>query len=660
MKDKYEFFPVFLSSLFLIYTAAYLSNGYLPGNHANTGGWWTWWDQSKYLQSARAFSIGNLSSAEHWYPPGYALLAAPMQIFSASHAFFFINAACFLIVAYCFVRICSFFEVNKFSATAIFIFSVILNSRIFEQFVVPWTTTPTTALYYIIFLLFICGHTNLRTCALISFLSGLIFLFRPTDIITTVPVLIYISYQIFYKARNCTRPYVSFSQNMAAMFFCGAIGPITYLAIYLSIYGFTLSDYMKLSQKIGFLFSSIPFKLYVLFVDPHSTYDTGQGILNLNPWIFISLIGMLAFSTKNIKSFILILSMVMHICFYAAYLDLLPTGLWRYLNIHYFKWVFPFFGLFAWLAIKDLVNLRNIRFYAVLGFSSLFVLSIRLYPTAVTASSVEITKDNHFAITFVNPKTIQALDFPLRDGFPESLMFEPHELHGDGKEIKNISDFRVLSMPFGIRMLFHRPTTVKQLTGTLKGPVALNADNPLLIARKFSLDWGMPCWIKRDACPGSSMLLDFPYEYGSEIVFNSSGNSSKYTQTGWSSPEPWGRWTDSHEASLLIPLDLNTLASEGNLTLTAEIEAFVSDKHSSQPFSIKVNGTQVSSESFQLGDGIREISANIPSNLARQESPLSIIIVLEDPISPAKLGISNDKRMLGIGLHRIRISSPHS
>ncbi|MEI9849839.1 MAG: hypothetical protein WDN24_02045 [Sphingomonas sp.] len=35
-----------------------------------------------------------------------------------------------------------------------------------------------------------------------------------------------------------------------------------------------------------------------------------------------------------------------------AYVDLLPTGLWRYGNVHYFKWMFPLFGLFVLLFVR--------------------------------------------------------------------------------------------------------------------------------------------------------------------------------------------------------------------------------------------------------------------------------------------------------------------
>src|SRR5690242_6990689 len=104
LKTGQKFLPIFLALVFIIYTFSYLSNNSLPGNSSSLEGWWSWWDQSNYLKSARAVSVGSFNPDAHWYPPGYALLASPLQRFSSGHAFFFVDAACLLIVAYCFIR----------------------------------------------------------------------------------------------------------------------------------------------------------------------------------------------------------------------------------------------------------------------------------------------------------------------------------------------------------------------------------------------------------------------------------------------------------------------------------------------------------------------------------------------------------------------------
>src|SRR5262249_4128276 len=40
--------------------------------------------------------------------------------------------------------------------------------------------------------------------------------------------------------------------------------------------------------------------------------------------------------------------------FILAYVDLLPSGFWRFNNVHYLKWLLPLFGLFALIFLRDL------------------------------------------------------------------------------------------------------------------------------------------------------------------------------------------------------------------------------------------------------------------------------------------------------------------
>src|SRR5690348_2254945 len=58
--------------LAIFYTLQYLSYSALPGNQpAFPLGWWGWFDQSKTLESAKAFAHGDLAAVHHWYPLGY-------------------------------------------------------------------------------------------------------------------------------------------------------------------------------------------------------------------------------------------------------------------------------------------------------------------------------------------------------------------------------------------------------------------------------------------------------------------------------------------------------------------------------------------------------------------------------------------------------------
>ena len=127
----------------------------------------------------------------------------------------------------------------------------------------------------------------------------------------------------------------------------GLTGLLCALLIYYSIYGWNVSPYLAISQNIGFIFSALPIKLYVLFVDPTAIYGQGTAILKTYPWIFISLIGVICCLMERSRLSIVAACVLFHIFFYVCYADLLPTNIWHFKLIHYLKWAFPLLGLFA-------------------------------------------------------------------------------------------------------------------------------------------------------------------------------------------------------------------------------------------------------------------------------------------------------------------------
>ncbi|MBL7439168.1 hypothetical protein INQ32_25735, partial [Escherichia coli] len=58
-----------------------------------------------------------------------------------------------------------------------------------------------------------------------------------------------------------------------------------------------------------------------------------------------------------------------------AYVDLVPSGMWRFFNAHYFKWLFPMVALFTWL----LLTWRDLRGLAVVAVLVLLA-SFRVVP----------------------------------------------------------------------------------------------------------------------------------------------------------------------------------------------------------------------------------------------------------------------------------------
>src|SRR3712207_6608790 len=73
--DKFVPFAVLLL-LATVYALAYKAHPLRPTSHATPSGWFTWFDAGKYFRAALAWTRFDLSSAEHWYAPGYPWLGA--------------------------------------------------------------------------------------------------------------------------------------------------------------------------------------------------------------------------------------------------------------------------------------------------------------------------------------------------------------------------------------------------------------------------------------------------------------------------------------------------------------------------------------------------------------------------------------------------------
>ena len=88
-----------MTLLTVIYFLGYLHNPARPSPSAPfPEGWWGWFDQSKYLQSAQALAHLDLSPSSHWYPLGYAILGAPF-VWMGNHVYLIPALLCLLITA---------------------------------------------------------------------------------------------------------------------------------------------------------------------------------------------------------------------------------------------------------------------------------------------------------------------------------------------------------------------------------------------------------------------------------------------------------------------------------------------------------------------------------------------------------------------------------
>jgi hypothetical protein len=139
------------------------------------------------------------------------------------------------------------------------------------------------------------------------------------------------------------------------------------------------------------------------------------------------------------------------------------------------------------------------------------------------------------------------------------------------------------------------------------------------------------------------------YRIGETITFSSSGTGWSYLNHGWGAGEAWGTWAISNrdsESTLSLTLTPN---ADGPYQLVVDAMAFIAPSHQSQTIIVKANGTQIASWNFSASSpsGIR--TASISSELIH-EGKIQLSFSAPDGVSPKQLGISEDPRVLGIGL----------
>lgn len=114
------------------------------------------------------------------------------------------------------------------------------------------------------------------------------------------------------------------------------------------------SPYTPYFEQYGFNVGWLGWKAYVLLVVPRGWFGEGLELFEYAPWLLLGYAGMIAagWSPASRRPVVPIVAAagLLHAIVMLAYVDLLPTGLWRFDNVHYFKWLF---GLFAVRFVLD-------------------------------------------------------------------------------------------------------------------------------------------------------------------------------------------------------------------------------------------------------------------------------------------------------------------
>ena len=659
---------IFLPLLALIYALAYLAHPATPGNNpVYPLGWWGWFDQGQYLRAAKAFAAHDLGPDNYYYPPLYPLLGALFLRLSTTHPFWLPDLVCLLWFAYVFVAFAARY-LPRWAAVLLLYASTVASADIFETFVIPWTTTLAAALLSTGLYALTRGidarrdGTGQRTwfgplgLFATSVALGAIAALRPPD--TLIAGLLWLA--LLWLAVRATAEGAGKMKACASAGLGMAIGPACFLAFNWRVFATPFGAYIRANSANGYFPADLGEKFVSIFLDSYPLYlEPHAALIDRYPWLLLALP---ACGYVLVRGDALLRLLAAAICvqfaLYLPYGDLLPNGVWRFFNIHYFKWTLPYLALLACHASLSICRLmrRNPRqawaWAAIFVAAALLQLSLRLelLPTPVVLEPGRSgTAPGLPPLVVDNLGTeLDIIDIDgLRGGFTETY-FGEHEMLADGQALHRVRDFRLLPAPWGARVLFLRPIAARTIV--LRPDPRLSRDENLSASGgtyRFALGKPKPFRDEDEAAPV------LPYVAGQRIDFSSAGSGQRYVRSGWSVGESWGRWSLGKTA--LLRLRLSPLPPASSISLQLRLLAYVNDRHPEQNVAVSVNGKQVRNLSFhaeQKGGEAREetIAANVGA-----DGEIALSLYTPDAASPRSLGLGDDDRVLGVGLVSLRV-----
>lgn len=491
-------------ALTAIYVSSYVGNPAVPGNHGRFPlGWWGWWDQSQYLLSARSFAHADFSPAHHWYPPGYSVFGAPFLLLSASHPYLLPDLACLLASYAGFLLFARTVGVGPRWAALLFLLATCGSEALRDVWAEPWNTSLSSALIWWLLALTarhlagdgiarrgplpavpagVIRRRRLSSLAGLGALAAIIPFTRPTD---GLLVAIWAA----GAGLAAIRLRALRTGDLLAMLASAVVVAVPEALLWLRIYGTHESQYMINSRSLGFEFASVGWKTYLLLLTPRPWFPFGAGLVQRLPWILPGLAGMLALpwisrGPARMMLGLLALMIAAYSLLFFSYVDLIPSGLWRYNNVHYFKWTLPGVALFGFLLLRALlVGPRRPALLACLPI--LFLADLRLQPHRVGDA---------------DPAWMIQLHGPV-PGWDEAY-FTKLTLQDDRGRLQPIKDFRALSDGQGWRLIaLRRPFSASLAISGLghwpDGPVSTTGPSGTATRWDRSFGLKLPCWMIR-------------------------------------------------------------------------------------------------------------------------------------------------------------------
>jgi hypothetical protein len=226
-----------------------------------------------------------------------------------------------------------------------------------------------------------------------------------------------------------------------------------------------------------------------LHLEPHAA------ILERFPWIALSAVGIaLTWLRGWSPASALGIAIVAQVFCYASYIDLSPHGLWRYGNIHYYAWAYPYLALFAFTAVSTVAAGKQVRTFAAVAAVVAVLASVSFARRDVRASiSVRDVGNGTHAVDVVFPQRERVTSIDLGDWSGPYDQTDHFHVTADGKALSRVNDFRLLPAKSGLRLLMlHRlyPSRI----GIVAEPMFHAGESDQVMAADYRLTLRIPRW----------------------------------------------------------------------------------------------------------------------------------------------------------------------
>ncbi len=400
---------------------------------------------------------------------------------SAGHPFALPDLGCLLLTYLAFLSFSRSAGIGCSVAALLFLGGTFGSEALRNVWAEPWNTTLSTALIWSMLAIaaqllmgMATGRSRVWRLAALGWLAGAIVFCRPTDALL---VGICASWSGGYLLRHRRlSPW-----DVVTVLVGSLIALLPESLLWWRIYGWHESAYMQMSKTLGFSLRGLWWKTYMLLLSPRPWFPAGAGLIEHWPWLIPGIAGMAALpwitqgKTRSILA-LLSVSIVSYELLFFSYVDLLPSGLWRFHNVHYFKWTIPGLLLLAFVLVRALAQGK--RHPAAIALVLVVLLTgLRLIPNRVGYESPAWMVQ------------LSATPPDMRNSYFAGLL-----LNDKQGPLRPIIDYRALPDSHGWRIIALRRPFVGRLVGLDHDPWSVALHGPQ-IRWGMVIRYGFPCWL---------------------------------------------------------------------------------------------------------------------------------------------------------------------